>query len=73
MHTNACAISRYRRVMPEPKQGSIGLVQATALYVGAVLGTGVLVLPAIAAEQAGPGSLIAWAALVVLSVPMALA
>jgi amino acid efflux transporter len=59
--------------MPEPKQGSIGLVQATALYVGAVLGTGVLVLPAIAAEQAGPGSLIAWAALVVLSVPMALA
>src|SRR5262245_64676387 len=54
-------------------QGSLGLVQATALYVGAVLGTGVLVLPAIAAEQAGPGSLIAWAALVALSVPMSLA
>ena len=48
-------------------------MQATALYVGAVLGTGVLVLPAIAAEQAGPGSLIAWALLVALSVPMALA
>jgi amino acid efflux transporter len=57
----------------EAKPGSIGLVQAIALYVGAVLGTGVLVLPAIAAEQAGPGSLIAWAALVALSVPMALA
>ena len=56
-----------------PKPGAIGLVQAVALYVGAVLGTGVLVLPAIAAEQAGPGSLIAWSALVVLSVPMALA
>src|SRR5262245_22691393 len=59
--------------MAGAKRGSIGLVQATALYVGAVLGTGVLVLPAIAAEQAGPGSLIAWAALVALSVPMALA
>ena len=53
-------------------RGSLGLVQATALYVGAVLGTGVLVLPAIAAETAGPASLIAWAALVALSVPMAL-
>ena len=52
--------------------GTLGLTQATALYVGAVLGTGVLVLPAIAAETAGPASLIAWAALVALSVPMAL-
>ena len=57
----------------EAKPGTIGLVQATALYVGAVLGTGVLVLPAIAAQQAGPASLTAWAALVALSVPMALA
>ena len=54
------------------QRGSLGVVQATALYVGAVLGTGVLVLPAIAAETAGPASLIAWAALVALSVPMAL-
>jgi len=52
--------------------GTLGLTQATALYVGAVLGTGVLVLPAIAAETAGPASLIAWGALVALSVPMAL-
>ena len=54
------------------RRGSVGAVQATALYVGAVLGTGVLVLPAIAAETAGPASLIAWAALVGLSIPMAL-
>jgi amino acid efflux transporter len=53
-------------------RGSLGLVQATALYVGAVLGTGVLVLPAIAAETAGPASLIAWVTLIALSVPMAL-
>src|SRR3954469_21065202 len=53
-------------------RGSLGFLQATALYVGAVLGTGVLVLPAIAAETAGPASLLAWGALVALSVPMAL-
>ena len=59
--------------MADAKHGSLGLVQATALYVGAVLGTGVLVLPAIAAEQAGPASFIAWGLLVALSVPMSLA
>jgi amino acid efflux transporter len=53
-------------------QRGLGAVQVTALYVGAVLGTGVLVLPAIAAETAGPASLIAWGALVALSIPMAL-
>ncbi|MGP3971272.1 APC family permease [Streptomyces sp. 6N223] len=45
--------------------------QATALYVGAVLGTGVITLPALAADAAGPASLVAWAALVLLSVPLA--
>ena len=53
-------------------RGSLGFVQVTALYVGAVLGTGVLVLPAIAADTAGPASLLAWMALIALSVPMAL-
>ena len=51
---------------------TIGLPSAVALYCGAVLGTGVLVLPAIAAERAGPASLIAWIALSLLSLPMAL-
>ncbi len=37
-----------------------------------MLGTGVLVLPAIAARTAGPASLLAWLGLIVLSVPMAL-
>jgi amino acid efflux transporter len=36
-----------------------------------VLGTGVVALPALAAKAAGPASLIAWAGLVVLSVPLA--
>jgi amino acid efflux transporter len=44
---------------------------ATALYVGAVLGPGLLIVPALAAEAAGPASLVAWAALLVLSAPLA--
>ncbi len=51
---------------------SIGLRQGVALYVGAILGPGLLVLPSVAAETAGPASLIAWFALIALSLPMAL-
>lgn len=51
---------------------ALGLWQGAALYVGAVLGTGILVLPAVAAETAGPASVLAWLALVVLSLPIAL-
>lgn len=51
---------------------TLGLWQGVALYVGAVLGTGVLVLPAIAAETAGPASVLAWVGLAVLSFPLAL-
>src|ERR1700761_4979501 len=51
--------------------GSLSVMQGAALYVGAVLGTGVIALPALAAEAAGPASLLAWLALVALSVPLA--
>jgi amino acid efflux transporter len=44
---------------------------ATALYVGAVLGPGLLIVPALAAEAAGPASLLAWVALLLLSAPLA--
>src|SRR5262245_65262287 len=44
---------------------------ATALYVGAVLGPGVLILPALAAEAAGPASVLAWVGLLALSAPLA--
>ena len=47
------------------------LWQGAAMYVGAVLGTGVIALPALAAEVAGPASLLAWLALVILSIPLA--
>ncbi|TXS53967.1 amino acid permease [Streptomyces sp. uw30] len=51
--------------------GRLTAVQGTAMYVGAVLGTGVIALPALAAEAAGPASLFAWLALVLLSAPLA--
>ncbi|MEU6422977.1 APC family permease [Streptomyces spiralis] len=51
--------------------GSLTVWQGAALYVGAVLGTGVIALPALAARAAGPASLLAWLALVLLSVPLA--
>lgn len=51
---------------------TLGLWQGVALYVGAVLGTGILVLPSIAAETAGPASVLAWSGLVLLSLPLAL-
>lgn len=51
---------------------TLGLPQGVALYVGAVLGTGVLFLPAVAAQTAGPASLIAWLAMILLSAPLAL-
>jgi amino acid efflux transporter len=52
-------------------RGTVGLAQGTALYVAAVLGTGILVLPALAAAAAGPASLVAVGALIVLSIPLA--
>jgi len=51
--------------------GSVGLLQASALYIAAVLGTGILVLPALAATTAGPGSIIAVLAVLGLSIPLA--
>lgn len=54
-----------------PLTRGVTLAQGTALYLGAVLGTGVIALPALAANAAGPASLIAWIGLVVASVPLA--
>jgi amino acid efflux transporter len=44
---------------------------AIALYIGAVLGPGVLFIPAVAAREAGPASILAWAGLLALSIPLA--
>ncbi len=65
------------REHPEPGRskavptGGLSVGQGAALSIGAVLGTGVLTLPALAAEIAGPASLLSWLALILLSVPLA--
>ena len=55
-----------------PERGSIGLPTGVALYLGAVLGAGVLVLPGAAAAIAGPASVLAWVLVCGLSIPIAL-
>ena len=49
----------------------LGPVTGTALTVAGVVGNGVLVLPALAVHRAGPAALVAVAALLALSVPLA--
>jgi len=56
---------------PVAHQGRIGLASASSLYVAAVLGTGILVLPGLAADAAGPASVLAVAAVLLLSIPLA--
>lgn len=51
--------------------GRLSLIQGAALYTGAVMGTGVIALPALAARLAGPASLLAWLVLAILSAPLA--
>ncbi|MGO4536655.1 APC family permease [Leifsonia sp. 2MCAF36] len=57
--------------VPSAPHGRLGVAGGTALYIAAVLGTGILVLPSLAAAAAGPGAIIAVAALALISVPLA--
>jgi amino acid efflux transporter len=52
---------------------TLGVWRGAALYVGALIGPGVLLVPALAAEAAGPASIVAFAGLLVLSAPLAVA
>jgi amino acid efflux transporter len=56
---------------PDVLPGRLGLVRASALYVAAVLGTGILVLPSLAAKAAGPASILSVLAVLILSIPLA--
>lgn len=49
----------------------IGLGHGIALYVSAILGAGVLVLPGQVASLAGPASLVSWAIACLMGVPLA--
>jgi amino acid efflux transporter len=50
----------------------LGVVRGSALYVGALIGPGLLLVPALAVQAAGPASVIAWAALLVFSAPLSI-
>src|SRR6185437_11624004 len=50
---------------------TLGFYHGLALYLAAVLGTGILVVPLLAWSEAGPSSLIAWFALGILGFTLA--
>lgn len=54
-----------------PHVARLGLGRASALYIAAVLGTGILVLPGLAADAAGPASIVAVLAVLLASIPLA--
>src|SRR5262249_13828573 len=64
--TESALFRPYRRLMLSVSRGA-------ALYVGALVGPGLLLVPALAAQAAGPASILAWAALLVLCAPLAIA
>jgi len=49
----------------------LGVTRGAALYVGALVGPGVLLVPALAVQAAGPVSILAWGGLLLLAVPLA--
>src|SRR5258707_6167928 len=53
------------------REGTLSVWRGAALYVGSLIGPGVLLLPALAVQVAGPASVIGWAILLVLSAPLA--
>lgn len=51
---------------------NISWVQGAALTIGAVLGSGVLILPVATAQLAGPAALVSWLVMGLLSIPLAM-
>jgi amino acid efflux transporter len=51
---------------------SLGVLRGAALYIGALIGPGLLLVPALAVQSAGAASIVAWASLLVLSAPLAI-
>ena len=66
-----CSADEWRSGNQQQQIKGLGLFRAAGIYVGAILGSGVLVLPAMAADVAGPASLLAWALLLVFCTPVA--
>src|SRR5579863_9079469 len=70
---NLCHRVRVSFDNPEPmtmttvNQPNLTTARGAALYIGAILGPGLLLLPGLAAAQAGPASILAWLGLLGLS------
>ncbi|WP_200862853.1 APC family permease [Amycolatopsis orientalis] len=65
------AVTTENETVPETGRTTIGIGQGVALYVCAILGAGVLVLPGQAASLAGPASLLAWGFSALIGLPLA--
>ncbi|GEL77082.1 hypothetical protein TMU01_13170 [Tenuibacillus multivorans] len=50
---------------------SIGLFQGIALYIAAILGSGVLFLSGVTASMAGPASIVSWLIVILINFPLA--
>ncbi len=57
--------------MSKQFERSISVWQGMALYTGAVVGSGILILPGMTAGVAGNNALLSWLGMVVLSIPLA--
>jgi amino acid efflux transporter len=64
--TTAASVPRPRIAVATAPQ-RLTTARGAALYIGALLGPGLLLLPGLAAAEAGPASLLAWAGLLGLS------
>src|SRR6202044_1252171 len=64
---NLCHRVRAGFWQAEGMTSQLNITRGTALYVGAILGPGLLLLPGLAAAEAGPASILAWVALLALS------
>lgn len=53
-------------------QKHIGTKELLAYYISSVVGAGVLIIPGVAAQIAGPASLLAWVLLAIISAPVAI-
>jgi amino acid efflux transporter len=51
----------------DSQSSTLSVPRGTALYIGALLGPGLLLLPGLAARQAGPASIVAWVGLLGVS------
>jgi len=59
------------RVRVMGRTGTLRVGSGAALYLGSLIGPGVLLVPALAVRAAGPASVISWGALLLLLAPLA--